>query len=123
MLNGSRNPYIAYIVKTYSNPTANLRQRNDYLFPETESFVIAIQDRVINTHTIRAQNLPTDSCTRCHACLETIQHVTSSCKSLVPTDYKHRHNQVTTIVYQYLTHKHQFIVKKVPYYKYKPATD
>lgn len=43
--------------------------RRFYLFPETETFMIAIQDQVIDTrnyqkHIIRAQNLPTGSCRR-----------------------------------------------------------
>ncbi|CAB3245221.1 unnamed protein product [Arctia plantaginis] len=88
--------------------------RRGELFPETEAFVIAIQDQVIDTlnykkHIIRTPNLPTDLCRRCHSSSETIQHITGSCKSIVQTDYKHRHDQVAAIIHQNLAHKYSFI--------------
>ncbi|PZC86091.1 hypothetical protein B5X24_HaOG213049 [Helicoverpa armigera] len=50
------------------------------LFPETEGFMIAIQDQVIDTGNyqkfiIRRPNY-NDSCRRCHGASETIQHIT-----------------------------------------------
>ncbi|CAB3233677.1 unnamed protein product [Arctia plantaginis] len=101
--------------------------RRGELFPETEAFVIAIQDQVIDTlnykkHIIRTPNLPTDLCRRCHSSSETIQHITGSCKSIVQTDYKHRHDQVAAIIHQNLAHKYSFISNKTAYYKYKPST-
>lgn len=97
------------------------------LFPETEAFMLAIQDQVIATrnyrkYIIKDLNQPTDLCRRCRSASETIQHITGACKSLVQTDYKHRHDQVASIIHQHLAHSAHFIEKKVPYYKYKPET-
>ncbi|KAL4708559.1 hypothetical protein ACJJTC_014167 [Scirpophaga incertulas] len=80
------------------------------LFPETEAFMIAIQDQVIDTrnyqkHIIQRSNLPTDLCRRCHKTSETIQHITGACQSLVQSDYKHRHDQVAAIIHQQLALK------------------
>ncbi|KAL0859464.1 hypothetical protein ABMA27_010634 [Loxostege sticticalis] len=98
------------------------------LFPETEGFMIAIQDQIIETrnyqkHIIRIPNLPTDLCRKCNSNSETIQHITGACKSIVQTDYKHRHDQVANIIHQKLAHKYKLIPpsqKPTPYYKYVP---
>ncbi|XP_073962028.1 uncharacterized protein [Choristoneura fumiferana] len=97
------------------------------LFPETEAFMIAIQDQVIDTknyqkHIIRRSNTTTDFCRHCHSSSETIQHITGACKSIAQTDYKHRHDQVAAIIHQYIAFKHKFISEKQPYYKYKPQS-
>ena len=62
------------------------------LFPETEGFVIAIQDQVIATknyhkHIIKDPNVTDDRCRMCGGMSETIQHVTSGCRVLARTDY------------------------------------
>ncbi|KAL0840474.1 hypothetical protein ABMA28_015720 [Loxostege sticticalis] len=98
------------------------------LFPETEGFMIAIQDQIIETrnyqkHILRTPNLPTDLCRKCISNSETIQHITGACKSIVQTDYKHRHDQVANIIHQKLAHKYKLIPptqKPTPYYKYVP---
>ena len=97
------------------------------LFPETEGFMIAIQDQVIATrnyrkHIMKEIGQQTDLCRHCNSASETIQHITGACKSIVQTDYKHRHDQVASIIHQYLAHKYKFIKEKVPYYKYIPST-
>lgn len=89
--------------------------------------MLAIQDQVIETRNYQKYichipNLPTDKCRRCHSCSETIQHITGACKSIVQSDYKHRHDQVAAIVHQHLAFKFKFIKEKVPYYKYVPET-
>ncbi|XP_028158192.1 uncharacterized protein LOC114351251 [Ostrinia furnacalis] len=96
------------------------------LFPETEGFMIAIQDQIIETrnyqkHIMRIPNLPTDLCRKCNSSSETIQHVTGACKAIVQTDYKHRHDQVANIIHQKLACKYKLITHKpTPYYKYEP---
>ncbi|KAJ0173906.1 hypothetical protein K1T71_010052 [Dendrolimus kikuchii] len=95
------------------------------LFPETEGFMIAIQDQVIETKNYRKhiiKNLAADYCRKCNSSPETIQHITGACKSIVQTDYKHRHDQVTNIIHQKLAHKYNLINTITPYYKYKPET-
>ncbi|CAH2094088.1 unnamed protein product [Euphydryas editha] len=95
------------------------------LFPETEGFMVAIQDQVIETrnyqrHIIRAP-IPTDLCRRCNSASETIQHITGACKAIVQTDYKHRHDQISNIIHQKLALKYKLITTPaVPYYKYTP---
>ncbi|XP_041982517.1 uncharacterized protein LOC121735681 [Aricia agestis] len=95
------------------------------LFPETEGFMLAIQDQVIDTknyrkHIIRDRNVSSDHCRHCHKQPETIQHITGACSSITQTDYKHRHDQVAAIIHQILAHKHNLIPEKIPYYKYTP---
>ncbi|KAL0839729.1 hypothetical protein ABMA28_016372 [Loxostege sticticalis] len=96
------------------------------LFPETEAFMLAIQDQVIATrnyrkYIIREPNLPTDLCRQCCSASETIQHITSACKALANTDYKHRHDQIAAIIHQNLAYQYHFVENKTPYYKYKPT--
>lgn len=111
-----------HVDKTASNAWL---QRGE-LFPETEAFMLAIQDQVIDTrnyqkHIIRTPNI-TDTCRRCCSGSETIQHITGACKAIVQTDYKHRHDQVAAIIHQYLAYKYKLIEEKVPYYKYTPQS-
>ncbi|CAK1602644.1 unnamed protein product [Parnassius mnemosyne] len=97
------------------------------LFPETEGFLIAIQDQVINTrnykkYILKDPNMQNDSCRKCHRLPETIQHITSACPSLAQTDYTHRHNQVANYVHQKLANKYNLIPNQLllPYYQYTP---
>lgn len=62
----------------------------------------------------------TDSCRKCNSSPETIQHITSACKAIAQTDYKHRHDQVANIIHQRLAHQQKLITSIEPYYKYKP---
>ncbi|XP_045503596.1 uncharacterized protein LOC123700429 [Colias croceus] len=94
------------------------------LFPETEGFMLAIQDQVIDTKNYRKyiirDSTSSDHCRHCHKQPETIQHITGACSSITQTDYKHRHDQVAAIVHQTLAYKHKLITEKTPYYKYTP---
>lgn len=95
------------------------------LFPETEGFMLAIQDQVIETKNYRKhiiKNLPNDTCRKCNSSSETIQHITGACKSIAQTDYKHRHDQVANIIHQKLAHQYKLVDTVVPYYKYNPET-
>ncbi|PZC82879.1 hypothetical protein B5X24_HaOG209322 [Helicoverpa armigera] len=95
------------------------------LFPETEGFMMAIQDQVIETRNYRKyiiKNLNNDICRKCNSAAETIQHITGACKSIAQTDYKHRHDQVANVIHQKLAHQYKLINSIVPYYKYIPET-
>ncbi|XP_063891684.1 uncharacterized protein LOC135117143 [Helicoverpa armigera] len=98
------------------------------LFPETEGFIIAIQDQIINTknyrkYIIKDPTATNDKCRKCHTQPETIQHITGACTTLTQTDYTHRHNQVANIIHQKLALKHRLIQDtNTPYYKYTPQT-
>nr|XP_049697160.1 uncharacterized protein LOC126054692 [Helicoverpa armigera] len=104
---------------------SNTWLRRGELFPETEGFMIAIQDQVIETRNYRKyiiKNLTNDSCRKCNSSPETIQHITGACKSIAQTDYKHRHDQVANVIHQKLAHQYKLIDSIVPYYKYNPET-
>lgn len=98
------------------------------VFPETEGFMLAIQDQIINTrnyqkHIIHDTNIETDLCRRCGSASETIQHITSACQSLAQTEYLNRHNQVSGIIHQKLARKYSLIDTSrppLPYYTYRP---
>lgn len=94
-----------------------------YLHSETEGFIVAIQDKVINTnnykkHIIKSQE--TDLCRRCHKPGETIEHITASCSELANNAYLRRHNSIAAAIHQELALKEQLIDCYKPYYKYIP---
>jgi hypothetical protein len=77
------------------------------LYPETEGFMMAIQDQVIGTKNYRNfilkdSSLTNDLCRRCNVFPEKIQHITSACGILAPIEYKHRHDSVAKIIHQEL---------------------
>lgn len=93
------------------------------LFPETEGFIMAIQDQVIETKNYQKyimKKLISDSCRKCLSAPETIQHVTGACKTIAQTDYKHRHDQIANIIHQQLATQYKLIGETQPYYKYNP---
>ncbi|KAK4883006.1 hypothetical protein RN001_006325 [Aquatica leii] len=81
------------------------------LFPETEGFVLAIQDKVIATKNYRKyilkEKIETDTCRKCHQYPETIEHITGGCKLLAGTDYTDRHNTAAKIIHQELALKYE----------------
>lgn len=94
------------------------------LFPETEGFILAIQDRVISTRNYRKyiikDAIDIDTCRRCHQYKETIEHITGGCKILAGTEYTDRHNTAAKIIHQEMALKYQLIQTHTPYYKYTP---
>ncbi|KAL0851472.1 hypothetical protein ABMA28_007269 [Loxostege sticticalis] len=99
-----------------------------YLYPETEGFLISIQDQVINTknyrkYIIKDPNALDDRCRKCHRNSETIQHIINACPVLTQNDYTHRHNQVAHYIHQKLAIKYKLLPPKVePYYQYTPKS-
>lgn len=97
------------------------------LFPETEGFMLAIQDEVIATknykkHIIKDRTVSNDMCRFCNKSIENIQHITSGCIKMAGKEYTHRHNQVAKIIHQRLAKKFNLVKETVPYYNYNPAT-
>lgn len=96
------------------------------LFPETEGFIIAIQDQVINTrnyrkYIIKDPKIQSDLCRKCQNKSETIQHIIGACTTLTQNDYTHRHNQLANILHQKLAYKYSLIQDPpTPYYNYNP---
>lgn len=97
-----------------------------YLFPETEGFMISIQDQVTATLSYRKfimkENITSVSCRKCKMESETIEHILSACQLLAGTKYVERHDRVATIVYLELLKNYSFEVEtNTRYYQYKPA--
>ncbi|XP_055842668.1 uncharacterized protein LOC129909621 [Episyrphus balteatus] len=93
------------------------------LFPETEGFIMAIQDEVISTRQYQRAILHQDissTCRRCHQTAESIDHIINGCSTLASSDYLSRHNNVAKIIHQELAFRCQFIDIKTPYYRYQP---
>lgn len=96
------------------------------LFPETEGFMLAIQDQVINTrsyakHILNDSGVDSDLCRRCSDAKETIHHIIAGCQVIAQTDYKNRHDKVAKIIHQKIAKQHALITEEQPYYKYTPA--
>lgn len=98
------------------------------LFPETEGFMVAIQDQVIPTrnylkHIVKDPSIENDKCRHGCQATENIQHITSGCQFLASTDYVARHDAVGKIIHQELALKYGLITQpKIPYYKYHPES-
>ena len=96
------------------------------LFPETEGFMLAIQDQVIPTrnymrYIAKDASVADDSCRYGCATHETIQHITGGCQKFAGTEYKNRHDAVAKILHQELALKHQLLTsKRIPYYNNHP---
>lgn len=97
---------------------------NNGLFPETEGFIIAIQDQVIATKNYKKYIMKDNSiqnvrCSICDGGYENIEHIISGCITLAPTEYLRRHNNVAKIVHNKLCHQ-VLQTPTTPYYKYQP---
>ena len=96
------------------------------LFPESEGFMLAIQDQVISTknyrkYILKDTSLQNDLCRKCNNKPETIQHITGACTILTQNDYTHRHNQLANIIHQKLVQKYNLANDRhTPYYSYIP---
>ncbi|CAH2018605.1 unnamed protein product [Acanthoscelides obtectus] len=92
------------------------------MFPETEGFLVAIQDQVIPTNNYKRfilKNLQqSDKCR--YGCQDSETHVTGGCQAFAPTDYKERHDIAAKIIHQELAYKLKLTECKLQYYKYTP---
>jgi hypothetical protein len=87
--------------KELEQPEINIQASHAWLkksniHPETEGFIFAIQDRVINTrnyekHICGLQSI-IDKCMICGTEGETIEHIISSYTVLAQSEYKKRHD-------------------------------
>ena len=95
-----------------------------HLYPETEGFVMAIQDRVIRTKNYEKHILKNDVVDKCRKCGnvgESIEHVMAGCPAISETAYLGRHNQVAKLIHQHLALRHNMIGNATPpFYKYTP---
>lgn len=76
--------------------------KTDSLFPETEVFIISMQDQVTKTRNYQKYvinlEVPTDRCRKCNKYQETREHILSGCQNLAETKYLERHNRLAKIV-------------------------
>lgn len=108
---------------TIDKPLSTTYLQKGYLYPATEGFIQAIQDKVIRTKNYEKHILKinvNDVCRKCGLAGENIEHVTGGCPALANTDYLSRHNQVAKIVHRHLALKYKLVSKTDPYYKYLP---
>jgi hypothetical protein len=97
--------------KELEQPEINIQASHAWLkksniHPETEGFIFAIQDRVINTrnykkHICGLQSI-IDKCRICGTEGETIEHIISSCTVLAQSEYKKRHDIFAKIIHMNL---------------------
>jgi hypothetical protein len=101
-----------------------LKKSNIHL--ETEGFIFAIQDRVINTrnykkHICGLQSI-IDKCRICGTEGETIEHIISSCTVLAQSAYKKRHDIFAKIIHMNLAVKFNLLKNTQPHYSYTPES-
>jgi hypothetical protein len=117
--------------KELEQPEINIQASHAWLkksniHPETEGFIFAIQDRVINTrnykkHICRLQSI-IDKCRICGTEGETIEHIISSCTVLAQSEYKKRHDIFAKIIHMNLAVKFNLLKDTQPHYIYKPES-
>lgn len=101
--------------------------RNGNIFPETEGFIIAIQDRVIATrnylkYIVRDPSITDDRCRMCRTTAESIEHIISGCSALAANEYTRRHDNVGKIIYQQMLKQIQPNHNIEPYYSFTPQS-
>lgn len=93
------------------------------LFPETEGFLVAIQDQVIATRHYRKhilkENGVDEKCRKCRQQPETLDHVLNGCPVLTQSRYKYRHDALGKVIHNSLAVKYG-LEDPIPYYKYEP---
>jgi hypothetical protein len=117
--------------KELEQPEINIQASHAWLkksniHPETEGFIFAIQDRVVNTrnykkHICGLQSI-IDKCRICGTEGETIENIISSCTVLAQSEYKKRHDIFAKIIHLNLAVKFNLLKDTQPHYIYKPES-
>jgi hypothetical protein len=105
--------------KELEQPEVNIQASHAWLkksniHPETEGFIFAIQDRVINTRNYKKHICGTEG--------ETIEHIISSCTVLAQSEYKKRHDIFAKIIHMNLAVKFNLLKNTQPHYSYTPES-
>jgi hypothetical protein len=117
--------------KELEQPEINIQASHAWLkksniHPETEGFIFAIQDRVINTRNYKKHicglQWIIDKCRICGTEGETIEHIISSCTVLAQSEYKKRHDIFAKIIHMNLAVKFNLLKDTKPHYIYKPES-
>jgi hypothetical protein len=113
--------------KELEQPEINIQASHAWLkksniHPETEGFIFAIQDRVINTRNYKKHicglKSIIDKCRICGTEGETIEHIISSCTVLAQSEYKKRHDTFAKIIHMNLAVKFNLLKDTQPDYIY-----
>ena len=79
---------------------------NQYLYSESESTIIAVQDQVLHTMVYEAKIMKQAAsslmCRLCCQSEETIRHLLAACPTLAPTSYLTHHNLVARVLHWHL---------------------
>jgi len=81
--------------------------------PETEGFIMALQEQVVSTNLIKCRiyKLPVSpSCRLCHSHDESVDHLLSSFTFLVQIQYKQCHDKVAAFIHWHLAKDAGFLV-------------
>lgn len=97
------------------------------LSPEKIGNIFTIQDGVLKTknyrkYILKYPNIKDDLCRKC--CIKPLitLHIIGVCPTLAQSNSTYRHNQVVSVIQQFLAIKHKLLMNKVPYYQYKPLS-
>nr|CAI5858087.1 unnamed protein product [Callosobruchus analis] len=97
--------------------------RSSGLKSETEGFIMACQDGVVNTLVYRGRvmgmNVPDTRCRACRQAPETLMHLLSACKTYAGTAYVHRQNAALRVLYYHL--RHSYSIDETPVLPYAPG--
>ena len=90
---------------------------------ETEGFILACQDGVINTLVYRSSvmnvDVPNTNCRVCQKSPETLMHILSACSVHAVAGYIHRHNAALRVLYYHL--RHSYGIDRSPILPYAPG--
>lgn len=87
------------------------------LFPETEGFIMTIQDQIITTknyyeHILKDAIIQNDRYRKCKQQRETIDYITGGCKILAGAEYINRHNIAAKIIHQEIARKYNLTIRR-----------
>ena len=95
------------------------------MFAEVEGFLTAVQDQFILTRNyykfILKRPYIDELRRRCGKESETIQHISTACEQLAPTECVKRHDGLAKVIHQKLADAAELTEDKSPHYKYTPA--
>jgi hypothetical protein len=121
----TKNTVSASTQKELEQPEINIQASHAWLkksniHPETEGFIFAIQDRVINTRNYKKHicglKSIIDKCRICGTEGETIEHIISSCTVLAQSEYKKRHDIFAKIIHMNLAVKFNLLKDTQPHF-------
>jgi hypothetical protein len=121
--NNNNNNSSSRYFKELEQPEINIQASHAWLkksniHPETEGFIVAIQDtRNYKKHICGLQSI-IDKCRICGTEGETIEHIISSCTVLARSEYKKRHDIFAKIIHMNLGVKFNLLKNTQPHYSY-----